>query len=71
MIWELEAYVRLPKITRTRDNTASVLDTDGLYANIEPDGQAPTTAFKQLGEGVWRAVDETNPTGNALAARMV
>ena len=27
-------------------------------------GQAPTTAFKQLGEGVWRAVDESRPEGN-------
>jgi 2-polyprenyl-6-methoxyphenol hydroxylase-like FAD-dependent oxidoreductase len=27
-------------------------------------GQAPTTAFKALGEGVWRAVDKTNPKGN-------
>ena len=26
-------------------------------------GQAPTTAFKQLGEGVWRVVDETKPSG--------
>ncbi|KAK2601644.1 hypothetical protein QQS21_004794 [Conoideocrella luteorostrata] len=26
-------------------------------------GQAPTTAFKQLGEGVWRAADNTNPDG--------
>jgi 2-polyprenyl-6-methoxyphenol hydroxylase-like FAD-dependent oxidoreductase len=27
-------------------------------------GQAPTTAFKQLGEGVWRAVDESRSNGN-------
>lgn len=26
-------------------------------------GQAPTTAFKPLGEGVFRIVDESNPTG--------
>jgi len=26
-------------------------------------GQAPTTAFKGLGEGVWRIVDESNPLG--------
>lgn len=26
-------------------------------------GQAPTTAFKGLGEGVWRLVDDTNPRG--------
>ena len=26
-------------------------------------GQAPTTAFKGLGEGVWRMVDDTNPSG--------
>lgn len=26
-------------------------------------GQAPTSAFKGLGEGVWRMVDETNPNG--------
>ena len=26
-------------------------------------GQAPTTAFKGLGEGVWRLVDESNPNG--------
>jgi len=26
-------------------------------------GQAPTTAFKALGEGVWRLLDESNPKG--------
>lgn len=26
-------------------------------------GQAPSTAFKQLGEGVWRLMDESNPNG--------
>ncbi|KAF3916660.1 hypothetical protein ABW20_dc0104929 [Dactylellina cionopaga] len=26
-------------------------------------GQAPTTAFKGLGEGVWQIIDETNPAG--------
>ncbi|KAF2494949.1 FAD/NAD(P)-binding domain-containing protein [Lophium mytilinum] len=26
-------------------------------------GQAPTTAFKGLGEGVWRMVDDSNPKG--------
>jgi len=26
-------------------------------------GQAPTTAFKGLGEGVWRIVDDSNPKG--------
>ena len=26
-------------------------------------GQAPTTAFKGLGEGVWRLTDESNPSG--------
>lgn len=26
-------------------------------------GQAPTSAFKGLGEGVWRLVDDTNPKG--------
>ena len=26
-------------------------------------GQAPTTAFKALGEGVWRVVDDSNPKG--------
>jgi 2-polyprenyl-6-methoxyphenol hydroxylase-like FAD-dependent oxidoreductase len=29
-------------------------------------GQAPTTAFAQLGEGVWRMVDRTNPAGNVF-----
>ena len=29
-------------------------------------GQAPTTAFKQLGEGVWRAVDSTRPEGKVF-----
>jgi 2-polyprenyl-6-methoxyphenol hydroxylase-like FAD-dependent oxidoreductase len=27
-------------------------------------GQAPTTAFQQLGEGVWRAVDDSRPNGD-------
>ncbi|KAM3089148.1 hypothetical protein ACMFMG_000762 [Clarireedia jacksonii] len=30
-------------------------------------GQAPTTAFKGLGEGVWRTVDESNPKGRIFA----
>jgi 2-polyprenyl-6-methoxyphenol hydroxylase-like FAD-dependent oxidoreductase len=30
-------------------------------------GQAPSTAFKGLGEGVWRLVDETNPEGKVFA----
>lgn len=30
-------------------------------------GQAPTTAFKGLGEGVWRIVDDTNPKGRVFA----
>lgn len=29
-------------------------------------GQAPTTAFKQLGEGVWRLVDNTKPDGRVF-----
>jgi 2-polyprenyl-6-methoxyphenol hydroxylase-like FAD-dependent oxidoreductase len=29
-------------------------------------GQAPTTAFKELGEGVWRIVDESNPLGRVF-----
>ena len=29
-------------------------------------GQAPTTAFKGLGEGVWRAVDDSNPNGKVF-----
>lgn len=29
-------------------------------------GQAPTTAFKQLGEGVWRVVDNTKPDGRVF-----
>ncbi|KAI1427734.1 hypothetical protein F5Y12DRAFT_150333 [Xylaria sp. FL1777] len=29
-------------------------------------GQAPTTAFKDLGEGVWRAVDDTRPDGKVF-----
>jgi 2-polyprenyl-6-methoxyphenol hydroxylase-like FAD-dependent oxidoreductase len=29
-------------------------------------GQAPTTAFKGLGEGVWRVVDSSNPKGNVF-----
>lgn len=29
-------------------------------------GQAPTTAFKGLGEGVWRAVDYSNPSGKTF-----
>ena len=29
-------------------------------------GQAPTTAFKELGEGVWRAVDETRENGRVF-----
>ncbi|KAI4179094.1 MAG: hypothetical protein L6R41_008032 [Letrouitia leprolyta] len=30
-------------------------------------GQAPTTAFKALGEGVWRIVDDSNPKGKVWA----
>ena len=30
-------------------------------------GQAPTTAFKGLGEGVWRFVDNTKPDGRVFA----
>ncbi len=30
-------------------------------------GQAPSTAFKGLGEGVWRLVDESNPRGRVFA----
>ncbi|PQE19995.1 FAD-binding domain protein [Rutstroemia sp. NJR-2017a BVV2] len=30
-------------------------------------GQAPTTAFKGLGEGVWRLVDDSNPKGRIFA----
>lgn len=30
-------------------------------------GQAPTTAFKALGEGVWRIVDFTKPNGRVFA----
>ncbi|KAH8600660.1 hypothetical protein B0O99DRAFT_648833 [Bisporella sp. PMI_857] len=29
-------------------------------------GQAPTTAFKGLGEGVWSLIDETNPSGKVF-----
>ena len=29
-------------------------------------GQAPTTAFKDLGEGVWRMIDESRPNGNVF-----
>ena len=29
-------------------------------------GQAPTTAFKGLGEGVWRMVDDSNPKGSVF-----
>ncbi|KAH8809371.1 FAD-binding domain protein [Xylogone sp. PMI_703] len=29
-------------------------------------GQAPTTAFKDLGEGVWRAVDDSRPNGRVF-----
>ncbi|KAH8659363.1 hypothetical protein BGZ60DRAFT_415109 [Tricladium varicosporioides] len=29
-------------------------------------GQAPTTAFKGLGEGVWRLTDDTNPKGRVF-----
>ena len=29
-------------------------------------GQAPSTAFKGLGEGVWRMADETNPLGKVF-----
>ncbi|KAI7238352.1 FAD/NAD(P)-binding domain-containing protein [Hortaea werneckii] len=29
-------------------------------------GQAPTTAFKGLGEGVWRVVDDTRPEGKVF-----
>ena len=29
-------------------------------------GQAPTTAFKGLGEGVWRILDTSNPKGNVF-----
>lgn len=32
-------------------------------------GQAPTTAFKQLGEGVWRVVDDTRPSGKHISPR--
>jgi 2-polyprenyl-6-methoxyphenol hydroxylase-like FAD-dependent oxidoreductase len=30
-------------------------------------GQAPTTAFKGLGEGVWRLLDDSNPIGRVSA----
>lgn len=30
-------------------------------------GQAPTTAFKALGEGVWRMTDNSNPNGSVFA----
>ena len=30
-------------------------------------GEAPTTAFKELGEGVWRVTDDTNPKGRVFA----
>ena len=30
-------------------------------------GQAPTTAFKQLGEGVWRMLDDSDPAGRVFA----
>lgn len=30
-------------------------------------GQAPTTAFKQLGEGVWRITDDSNEKGRVFA----
>ncbi|CZR65779.1 uncharacterized protein PAC_15679 [Phialocephala subalpina] len=30
-------------------------------------GQAPAPAFKELGEGVWRITDETNPKGRLFA----
>ena len=30
-------------------------------------GQAPSTAFKELGEGVWRLADESNPNGRIFA----
>ena len=30
-------------------------------------GQAPTTAFKGLGEGVWRMTDDSNPNGRIFA----
>jgi len=30
-------------------------------------GQAPTTAFKGLGEGVWRIIDDSNPAGGVYA----
>ncbi|RDW72843.1 hypothetical protein BP6252_06750 [Coleophoma cylindrospora] len=30
-------------------------------------GQAPTTAFKELGEGVWRLTDDSNPAGRVFA----
>jgi len=29
-------------------------------------GQAPTTAFKGLGEGVWRIIDNSNPAGRVF-----
>ena len=29
-------------------------------------GQAPTTAFKDLGEGVWRMIDDSNPKGSVF-----
>lgn len=29
-------------------------------------GQAPTTAFKGLGEGVWRLIDDSKPDGKAM-----
>ena len=29
-------------------------------------GQAPTTAFKGLGEGVWRVIDDSNPQGRVF-----
>jgi 2-polyprenyl-6-methoxyphenol hydroxylase-like FAD-dependent oxidoreductase len=47
------------KVARQLSPLLKVYDTGARGIH----GQAPTTAFKGLGEGVWRIVDDSNPLG--------
>jgi hypothetical protein len=47
------------KVARQLSPLLKVFDTGSRGIH----GQAPTTAFKGLGEGVWRIVDSSNPLG--------
>jgi len=51
------------KVARQLSPKLKVYDTGARGIH----GQAPSTAFKALGEGVWRVVDNENPNGKAFA----